>query len=520
MSKSPRMPWMLIILDGWGNAAASDHNAITLAKTPFWDQLMENNPQTLISASGEDVGLPGQQMGNSEVGHMNLGAGRPVYQALSRINREIDNGEFDQNPVLLAGLKQAKQTRKRIHIIGLLSPGGVHSHQDQIFALCRLAKREGIEAIYLHAFLDGRDTPPKSAMASLHQTQALLDELGVGSIASIMGRYYAMDRDNRWDRIEQAYQALVVPETNQYCFASAAQALTAAYDRDETDEFVLPTVIAKDQATARSQAIEDDDVVFFMNFRADRARQLSRAFIDQDFTAFKRQPVHLNRLISLTEYAADIHTQIAYPAEVLENSLGEVAAKQGLTQLRIAETEKYAHVTFFFSGGREQPFNGEDRVLIPSPKVARYDLAPQMSANEVTDRLVQAILNKEFDLIVCNYANGDMVGHTGNLAASIMAVETLDRCLARLHEALQQVGGAALITADHGNVEKMMDHQTDQPHTAHTNELVPFVYMGPDAVKVVAEKGVLADVAPTLLALMGVAIPEQMTGKPIFEYMK
>ncbi|MGI9328039.1 MAG: 2,3-bisphosphoglycerate-independent phosphoglycerate mutase [Pseudomonadales bacterium] len=508
---------LLVVLDGFGHSDSAEANAIAAARTPTWDRLLTTRPHTLISGSGEDVGLPDGQMGNSEVGHMNLGAGRMVYQDLTRINRAIDQGEFERNRALNRAFDRVKKNDSALHVMGLLSPGGVHSHEAQIFALLRMAAQAGLDRIYLHAFLDGRDTPPRSAKASLDAANELCAELGVASVASICGRYFAMDRDNRWDRVERAYNLLVRGEAPFHA-ADAQTALADAYAREENDEFVQPSAIHDLNDTP--VRMNDDDAVVFMNFRADRARQISRAIIGEDFDDFaRRSRVQLCDFVMLTRYADDIDSSCAFEPAVLTNTLGEYLASLNKTQLRIAETEKYAHVTFFFSGGRESPFAGEERVLVPSPDVATYDLQPQMSANEVTDELVTAIRSGKFDAIICNYANGDMVGHTGNFDAAVKAVETLDACLARLVEAIDATGGQMLITADHGNVEQMSDADSGQAHTAHTSEPVPLVYVGDQAIEF-RPGGVLSDVAPTLLDLMGLTQPKEMTGHSLASYSK
>lgn len=510
MSESRKTPTVLIILDGWGYREDSRDNAIAHANTPVWDRLWAEAPHTLVSGSGLDVGLPAGQMGNSEVGHMSLGSGRVIYQSITRIDQAIADGSFNDNPVYNGAIDRAVMGGGAVHILGLLSQGGVHSHEEQLFAAIRLAAARGARRIYLHAFLDGRDTPPRSAAASLARADALFAELGHGRTGSIVGRYYAMDRDNRWDRIEQAYRLLTEAEA-PHCADSATAALQAAYQRDENDEFVLPTVIrAEGQDSA---AIRDGDAVLFMNFRADRARQLTRAFTDPGFTGFERRSrPQLAGFVTSTEYAADINAACAFPPTSLDNVLGDYLAQLGKTQLRLAETEKYAHVTFFFSGGREQEFPGEKRIMVPSPDVPTYDLKPEMSAPQVTDELVAAIRSGDYDLIVCNYANGDMVGHTGIFAAAVAAVETLDICLGRVEEALLEVGGQALVTADHGNCEQMQDYESGQVHTQHTTEHVPLVYIGCRDCQLSPQGGVLADIAPTLLALMDLPQPEEMTG--------
>jgi len=505
-----KVPYALIILDGWGHRVATDANAIAQANTPVWDNLWANKPHSLISSSGEDVGLPAGQMGNSEVGHMTLGAGRRVDQDLTRINHAIKDGSFADNPILLDSMDQLAHSGRALHLLGLLSPGGVHSHELHIQAAASLAFKRGVKTVYVHAFLDGRDVPPRSARASLESMQAHISAQGQGGIASVVGRFYAMDRDNRWERVQPAFE-LLTSATADFESPTAVEALQAAYERDESDEFVKPTAILVGGQRVLMQA---GDAVIFMNFRADRARELSHCFVDTEFTAFPRQHLPaLSSFITLTQYAADINAPCAFEPANMTNSLGEYVASLGKTQLRLAETEKYAHVTFFFSGGREAQYAGETRRLIPSPRVATYDLAPQMSAIEVTDELTRALQDKQFDLIVCNYANGDMVGHTGNLAAAIEAVECLDSCLGRVIEALQQVHGHCLITADHGNVEQMTDPSTGQAHTAHTSELVPLIYIGSKNIQLTQTRGTLADIAPTLLDIMQVPQPPEMTGK-------
>ncbi|RRJ83105.1 2,3-bisphosphoglycerate-independent phosphoglycerate mutase [Aestuariirhabdus litorea] len=506
---TPKTTTALIILDGFGHSETSDSNAIAAAHTPVWDRLCQQYPHTLVSGSGEDVGLPGGQMGNSEVGHMNLGAGRIVYQELTRISKAIEEGSFYQNPALLEAVRGAVRGGKAVHIMGLVSPGGVHSHEDHISAMIELARREGAQRVYLHAFLDGRDTPPRSAEPSLARLDQQLREQKLGRIASLIGRYYAMDRDQRWERVSQAY-ALITEAQAEHRADSATEGLQQAYAREESDEFVAATRI---QGAGESDAaLEEGDALIFMNFRADRARQLTRAFVDPSFDGFVRnQQPRLAGMVMLTQYADDIDTLCAYPSERLTNTLGEVIQTQGKTQLRIAETEKYAHVTFFFSGGREAPFEGETRILVASPQVATYDQQPEMSAPEVTEKLVAAIDSRAFDLVVCNYANGDMVGHTGNFDAAVKAVECLDQCVGQITDALLRNGGQCLITADHGNVEQMRDESTGQAHTAHTCEAVPCLYVGERKLSL-NEGGILSDIAPTLLELMGLEQPAEMSG--------
>ena len=503
---------LLVILDGFGHRLETEHNAIALASTPTWDRFIAQRPHTLISGSGLDVGLPAGQMGNSEVGHMNLGSGRVVFQDFTRINLAIETGEFAANPAFTEAFDTVHKNDGALHVMGLLSPGGVHSHEDQIFALIRAAADAGVQEVYLHAFLDGRDTPPRSAMASLQAAEDLFDELGCGRVLSLCGRYFAMDRDNNWDRQARAYNLLARGEAPFHA-QSATLALQAAYDREENDEFVQPTALHNPEQAPRG--IGSKDSVIFMNFRADRARQLTRTMSEEGFTGFERRSfVAPASFTTLTRYADNIPLPSAFAPEELHNTLGEYLQNKNKRQLRIAETEKYAHVTFFFSGGREEPFDGEKRILIPSPNVATYDLQPEMSAKKVTDQLVEAIQGGDFDVVVCNYANGDMVGHSGKLGPAIKAVETLDACLARLEAAIEAVSGHMLVTADHGNVEQMQDPSSNQEHTAHTSNLVPLVYVGENALDLKAG-GSLCDVAPTLLDLMQLEVPPEMTGNTL-----
>jgi 2,3-bisphosphoglycerate-independent phosphoglycerate mutase len=495
-------PIALIILDGFGCSASLKFNAIKSAKTPVWDRLQQECPQTTLDASGSAVGLPHDQMGNSEVGHLTIGAGRVLMSDLMRISTAIENGCFKQNPVLIEAIEKAKKPGRTLHILGLLSPGGVHSHESHIHALIQFAKEKGIFNIVMHAFLDGRDTPPKSAAASLVALQKIC------RIGSLSGRYYAMDRDKRWERTKTVYE-LLTENKAAFTFNSALEALEAAYHRNETDEFVQPTVIAP------YAPVLDDDVVIFMNFRSDRARQLSIALTEPDFSSFKRGVLpKLSEFVTLTEYASTIPAKIAFPANPLNNTLGEYLQNHHYRQLRIAETEKYAHVTFFFNGGREMPFEGEDRILVPSKKVATYDLAPEMSAFELTEKLIAVIHEKKYDVIICNYANADMVGHTGNFDATVNAIEALDVCLGQILEALKATGCDAIITADHGNAEMMFDETTHQPHTAHTLARVPFLYIGRPA-RINHEHGTLSDIAPTIISLLGQPKPIEMTGSAI-----
>jgi len=507
--KPARKPLVLMILDGWGCRAETDNNAIALAKTPCWDRLWSQDPHTLINTSGEAVGLPEGQMGNSEVGHMNIGAGRTVYQDFTRIGQSIRDGSFFENPVLSAAMGGVIGSGNTLHIMGLLSPGGVHSHVDHFLATVRMAAQKGVRNISVHAFLDGRDTPPRSAEPSLSVMQELVSGIEGAQIDTLCGRYYAMDRDKRWDRVEKAYNAIVSLKASQTA-ATALDGLEAAYAREESDEFVLPTVLSG------ARGVSDGDAVIFVNFRADRARELSLAFVEENFSGFERVRRRLSAFVCMTEYLAGLPAEIAFPPVALDNLLGEVLADNGLRQLRIAETEKYAHVTFFFNGGREEPYPGESRILIPSPKVATYDLQPEMSAPELSRKLSEAITSGQFDVIICNVANPDMVGHTGKLSAAISAVEAVDNCLASTVAAVDAVGGELLITADHGNVEQMRDEQTGQSHTAHTTNPVPLVFHGRTAR--MAETGVLRDIAPTMLLLLGLSPPTEMTGHALLQF--
>lgn len=500
---------VLVILDGWGHGEPSPFNAIHVANTPIWDHYWQHSPSSLLECSGTCVGLPAGQMGNSEVGHMAMGAGRTVYQDLTRIDRAIEDGSFVKNQYLRA-LNELRDSQ-RIHVLGLLSPGGIHSHENQICALIEYLSSQN-HKLSVHAFLDGRDTPPRSASTSIKRVEQLLADLEQPGIASITGRYYAMDRDQRWDRTQRTYEMLTGSESTLVA-ENAMVALDNAYQRSENDEFVQPT------RTMGFQPIRDDDVVIFMNFRADRARQLSTALVQTEFDCFPRNPrVHLSTFLSLTRYSREINDEkhpctvkTLFPTQEVENSLGEYLAKNNLTQLRLAESEKYAHVTYFFSGGREKPFAGESRKIIASPAVATYDLQPEMSAPEVTQSLNEAIQSKQFNLIVCNFANGDMVGHTGVLDASIKAVECIDKCLKTILNTCNENDTQCFITADHGNVEDLYNAHDDQPNTAHTTNLVPFLYVGPKSIKL-QPTGTLTDVAPTILSVSGYPIPTEMTG--------
>ncbi|HAF01058.1 MAG TPA: 2,3-bisphosphoglycerate-independent phosphoglycerate mutase [Methylophilaceae bacterium] len=502
-------PVILLILDGFGHSDQWQDNAIAQARTPHLDALKKAYPNTFINASEHYVGLPDGQMGNSEVGHLNIGAGRIVFQDFERINNSIACGDFYQLPELTKALQEVQDNNKALHIFGLLSDGGVHSHQSHIHAMLTMAANLKLQKVYVHAFLDGRDTPPKSAAPYIAALEAHLQAIGIGKIASVSGRFYSMDRDKRWERVAPAYHMLVEGEA-EYSESSAMQALEHAYARGENDEFVKCTVIRKpDEAPIK---IEDGDCIVYMNFRSDRARQMTDAILNPDFDGFERRRVpQLAYYFTLTQYDQNQKKAIPIFAPFsVPNTFGEYVSQHGYKQLRIAETEKYPHVTFFFNGGEETVFKGEDRILIPSPKVATYDLQPEMSAPEVTDKLVEAIKSKQYQAIICNYANGDMVGHTGNLAAAIKAVETLDACIARVVAAAQSTGAEIIITADHGNAEMMFDPASKQAHTQHTTNLVPFIYIGRHAK--LAKSGALSDIAPTLLHLMGIPQPAEMSG--------
>ncbi len=507
MQKRPR-PMVLIVLDGWGYSESADSNAIYGARKPVWDHLWKDFPHTLIRGSGAEVGLPADQMGNSEVGHLNLGAGRVVLQEFTRVGAAIKSGAFFKNATLTDAVDLAKRNNGCVHILGLLSTGGVHSHEDHIFAMAELAAKRGARQVYLHAFTDGRDTAPKSALESIANMEAVFKRLPNARFASLIGRYFAMDRDHRWPRTEAAYR-LITEGHAAFTAPDAATAVTLAYARGESDEFMQTTAIVP--AGQQPVRVQDGDVVVFMNYRSDRARQLTRAFIEPDFSGFPRPAwPKLGAFVTLTSYSEDFPVPVAYPSVRVENVFGEYLANLGLRQLRIAETEKYAHVTFFFNGGVETPFPGEDRILVPSPKVATYDLQPEMNAAQLTDKLVDAIGSDKYDVIICNYANPDMVGHTGNYDATVKAIETIDACLGRVVDAARQRGGELLITADHGNAELLRNEATGQAHTAHTFNPVPFIYIGRPATT--APIGALSDVAPTMLYLMGIERPPQMDG--------
>ncbi len=502
-----KKPVALIIMDGFGYNPDSYGNAIMAAKTPNLDKYLAEQPNTIIGASGLCVGLPDGQMGNSEVGHTNIGAGRIVYQMLVKISKSIEDGDFFQNPALVHSMENAKKNNSALHVMGLLSPGGVHSHMNHLFGIMEMAKKFGLEKVYVHAFLDGRDVPPSSAAEYMQETVDKLGEIGVGKIATIAGRFYAMDRDNAWDRVEKAYEALVYGEGVQE--TDPVQAIKNSYANEITDEFMLPTVVDK------NGMIHENDSVIFMNFRPDRARQITRSFVDPEFSGFERKngffPVHF---VCMAQYDATMpNVEVAFPPEELTMTLGEYLAKCGKTQLRIAETQKYAHVTFFFNGGEEKQFDGEDRILIKSPDVETFDMKPEMSAYEVTDAVLEAIESDKYDVIILNYANCDMVGHTGIFDAAVQAVEAVDTCVGKMVDAILAKGGVALITADHGNADKMYEAD-GSPFTAHTTNPVPFIAVGAGQRKV-REGGVLADLSPTILKLMGLPQPKEMTGQSL-----
>lgn len=500
-----KKPVMLMILDGWGIAPPSPTNAVTRARTPHLDFYFNRYPHSQLQCSGEAVGLPEGQMGNSEVGHLSIGSGRIIYQSLTRITRAVKDGSLETNPVLVEAMEKARDNGKKLHLLGLLSDGGVHSHVDHLLGLLAMAKKQGVEKVYVHAFLDGRDTPPQSAAPFLEQVEKACQELGVGRIATVSGRYYAMDRDKRWDRIQKVYDILTGGEGQEA--ASAAEGLEAAYAAGQTDEFVVPFRVSGVDGT-----VEQGDSLIFFNFRPDRARELTHAFTDTEFQGFPRKeeqlPVHF---VTMTEYEKGIQAPVAFPPEEIRDTLAEVVSKAGLHQLHIAETEKYAHVTFFFNGGREKPFPNEDRILVPSPKVATYDLQPEMSAYLVTEKLQEALDKDLYDLVILNFANPDMVGHTGSLEAAVKALEAVDECVGSLADKVLQKGGALCITADHGNLEEMEDPVTHAPMTAHTTNPVPFLVVGAEPGTQV-EDGGLSDIAPTLLELLDLPKPEAMTG--------
>ena len=504
---------LLIILDGWGIGNHSKSDAIYSTPTPYWDYLLKTYPHSELQASGENVGLPDGQMGNSEVGHLNMGAGRIVYQELTRITKEIEDGDFFKNPELLDAVANVKNNGSDLHFYGLLSDGGVHSHNTHLYGLLELAKREGVENVYVHCFLDGRDTSPTSGKGFIEALEAKMKEIGVGKIASICGRYYAMDRDNRWNRVEAAYKMLTLGDGVKADSAEAA--ITASYADDKTDEFVLPTVIEENGAPVAT--IKDKDSIVFFNFRPDRAREITRTFCADDFTGFDRGPRKDVKYVCFSEYDVTIPNKtVAFKKVELENTFGQFLAACGKTQARIAETEKYAHVTFFFNGGVEEPNEGEERILVNSPKdVATYDLKPQMSAYEVCDKLVECIKSDQYDVIIINFANPDMVGHTGVEQAAIKAVEAVDACVGRAVEAVKEADGVMFICADHGNAEQLVDYETGAPFTAHTTNPVPFILVNADPAYKLREGGCLADIVPTLIELMGMEQPAEMTGKSL-----
>ena len=510
--KMSKRPTVLMILDGYGLNEKTEGNAIAQANKPVMDKLMAEYPFVKGYASGLAVGLPDGQMGNSEVGHLNMGAGRIVYQELTRITKEIQDGDFFENKALLHAIENAKENDTALHMYGLLSDGGVHSHNTHLYALLEMAKRHGLKKVYVHCFLDGRDTPPESGKDFVQALQDKMDEIGVGEIATVSGRYYAMDRDNRWDRIERAYVALTKGEG--VTAASGVEAVAQSYEKGETDEFVLPTVVLKNGAPTAT--IQDGDSIIFFNFRPDRAREITRTFCCDEFDGFDRGPRKKVVYVCFSEYDVTIpNKEIAFQKVSITNTFGEYLAAHHMTQARIAETEKYAHVTFFFNGGVEAPNEGEDRILVKSPKVATYDLKPEMSAFEVCDKFVEAIKSGKYDVIITNFANPDMVGHTGVLPAAIQAIEAVDQCVGRVVEALKEVDGQMFICADHGNAEQLIDYETGEPFTAHTTNPVPFILVNYDSDYALREGGVLADIIPTLIEMMGMEQPKEMTGKSL-----
>ncbi|WP_349668651.1 2,3-bisphosphoglycerate-independent phosphoglycerate mutase [Lacrimispora sp.] len=507
-----KKPVVLMILDGYGLNNNCDHNAVCEARTPVIDQLMSQCPYVKGNASGLAVGLPDGQMGNSEVGHLNMGAGRIVYQELTRITKAISDGDFFTVPEFLQAVENCKKNNSALHMWGLVSDGGVHSHIGHIYGLLELAKKNGLEKVYVHCFLDGRDTPPASGKSYVEALEAKMKELGVGKVASVSGRYYAMDRDNRWDRVKRAYDALTKGEGNQA--QSATAGIQASYDAEKNDEFVEPFVVTENGAPVA--VVEDGDSVIFFNFRPDRARELTRAFCDDEFTGFEREKRLNLTYVCFTDYDETIKNKlVAFKKEAIVNTFGQFLADHNLTQARIAETEKYAHVTFFFNGGVEEPNKGEDRILVPSPKVATYDLQPEMSAPVVCDKLVDAVTSGKYDVIIVNFANPDMVGHTGIEDAAIKAIETVDACVGRTVDAVKEMNGVMFICADHGNAEQLLDYETGEPFTAHTTNPVPFILVNADPASKLREGGCLADIAPTLIELMGMEQPKEMTGKSL-----
>lgn len=510
--KMAKKPTVLMILDGYGLAAPCKGNAIALAKTPVMDDLMRNCPFVKGYASGMAVGLPDGQMGNSEVGHMNMGAGRIVYQELTRITKSIQDGDFFENEALLGAVKHCREHDSALHMFGLLSDGGVHSHNTHLYGLLELAKKQGLSKVYVHCFLDGRDTPPASGADYVAELVAKMKEIGVGEVASISGRYYAMDRDKNYDRVEKAYIAMTAGEG--VTDTDPVQAVKTSYDNGKTDEFVLPTVILKDGAPVAT--IRDHDACIFFNFRPDRAREITRAFCDDEFTGFDRKRLEDLVFVCFKDYDETIpNKEVAFRQVELTNTFGEYLAAHGKTQARIAETEKYAHVTFFFNGGVEEPNEGEDRILVNSPKVATYDLQPEMSAYQVRDKLLEAIKSDKYDVIIINFANPDMVGHTGVIPAVIKAIEVIDECVGEVVEAIRAVDGQMFICADHGNADKLIDEETGASFTAHTTNPVPFILVNADPSYDLREGGCLADIIPTLIELMGMEQPVEMTGKSL-----
>ena len=506
MAKLANAPVALIIMDGYGCGDVKDpNNAVQIAKTPVIDGLKANFKNTQIFASGEHVGLPDGQMGNSEVGHTNIGAGRIIYQSLTRVTKSIKDGDFFTNEALVSIASEVKAQGGALHLMGLVSPGGVHSHSQHLYGLLEFAKQQGIEKVFVHAFLDGRDVDPSSAAEYVAELEEKIKEIGVGKVASVSGRYYAMDRDNRWERVQKAYDVIAYGKGG--AADDAVAGIKASYEAEVTDEFVVPF------AVGGYAGMEDADGVIFFNFRPDRARELTHAFTDTEFAGVERKGA-VKAFATMTQFEEGLNVKVAFPPEAIVNTLGEIVSKAGMTQLRIAETEKYAHVTFFFNGGVEEPYEGEDRILVPSPKVATYDLQPEMSAIEVTDKVVEAIKSRKYDFIILNYANGDMVGHTGVLEAAVKAVETVDTCVGRFVEAIREVGGEVCITADHGNADQMVDPDTGAPFTAHTTNPVPFIVVS-DRVSEIASDGALCDIAPTMLTLAGMEIPAEMSGKPL-----
>ena len=506
MAKLANAPVALIIMDGYGCGDVNDpNNAVQIAKTPVIDGLKANFKNTQIFASGEHVGLPDGQMGNSEVGHTNIGAGRIIYQSLTRVTKSIKDGDFFTNEALVSVASEVKAQGGALHLMGLVSPGGVHSHSQHLYGLLEFVKQQGIEKVFVHAFLDGRDVDPSSAAEYVAELEEKIKEIGVGKVASVSGRYYAMDRDNRWERVQKAYDVIAYGKGG--AADDAVAGIKASYEAEVTDEFVVPF------AVGGYAGMEDADGVIFFNFRPDRARELTHAFTDTEFAGFERKGA-VKAFATMTQFEEGLNVKVAFPPEAIVNTLGEIVSKAGMTQLRIAETEKYAHVTFFFNGGVEEPYEGEDRILVPSPKVATYDLQPEMSAIEVTDKVVEAIKSRKYDFIILNYANGDMVGHTGVLEAAVKAVETVDTCVGRFVEAIREVGGEVCITADHGNADQMVDPDTGAPFTAHTTNPVPFIVVS-DRVSEIASDGALCDIAPTMLTLAGMEIPAEMSGKPL-----